>query len=239
MCLDLRGKTFGSESEKWAEVAYDLRIAKGEAGLFEDAVALLDKFILLQRGLENSDERLSTALLSLGKIYLKQRRVDDAMACFEEALGIRKQKSDNELDVLEVLFQIGGVRESKKQYLESLVCYEESLKLRLSVSGEDEDTADIVYRIGEVRRIRGQHDLALQNFTLALDMYKCSVGETHPSVANAYHSLGYVCDAKNDLLKAMQNHKEGLSVRKIILGGDHVQAPPSAPSWRTTTNSRP
>ena len=102
MCLDLRGKTFGSESEKWAEVAYDLRIAKGEAGLFEDAVALLDKFILLQRGLENSDERLSTALLSLGKIYLKQRRVDDAMACFEEALCIRKQKSDNELDVSEV-----------------------------------------------------------------------------------------------------------------------------------------
>lgn len=224
ICLDLRESTYGSESEKWADVAYDLGIAKSEAGLFEDAVTLLEKFILFQRSVENSDsERLSTALLSLGKIYLKQRRIDDAMACFEEALDIRKQSSDNELGVSEVLFQIGGVRESKKQYLESLVCYEESLKLRLSVSGEDEDTADIVFRVGEVRRIRGQHDLALQNFTLALDMYKCTVGETHLSVANTYHSLGYVCDANNDVHKAMQNHKEGLSVRKLILGGDHVK----------------
>jgi len=74
-----------------------------------------------------------------------------------------------------------------------------------------------------VRRIRGQYDLALENFTLALDMYKNTVGETHLSVASTYHSLGYVCDAKNDAQKAMQNHKEGLSVRKLILGGDHVK----------------
>ena len=54
-------------------------------------------------------------------------------------------------------------------------------------------------------------------------MYKNTVGEAHLSVAGTYHSLGYVCDAKNDLQKAMQNHKEGLSVRKLILGGDHVK----------------
>ena len=54
-------------------------------------------------------------------------------------------------------------------------------------------------------------------------MYKSTVGEAHLSVAKTYHSLGYVCDAKNDLQKAMQNHKEGLSVRKLILGGDDVK----------------
>ncbi len=224
ICLGFRESRYGSESKKWADVAYDLGIAKSNAGLFEGGVALLTKFILLQRGFESSDpKKLSSALLSLGRIHLKHRRVDDAMACFEEALGMRKQLSDNEVGVSEVLFQIGGVRELRKQHLESIVCYEEALKRRLSVSDEDEHAADIVYRIGEVRRIRGQNDLALRDFTQALDIYKRSVGETHLSVANAYHSLGYVCDAKNDVQKAMQNHKEGLSVRKIILGGDHLK----------------
>ena len=64
---------------------------------------------------------------------------------------------------------------------------------------------------------------ALENFTLALEMYKSTVGETHLSTAAMYHSLGYVCDAKDNSQKAMQNHKEGLSIRKTILGGDHVK----------------
>ncbi|KAL7554811.1 hypothetical protein ACHAWF_018356 [Thalassiosira exigua] len=223
-CLDVREGAFGRNSKQWAEIAYDLGMAKCRAGLHDEAVALLNKFILRQKSVEVSDpERLSNALLHLGKMFLKKRRIDDAAGHFDEALAMRKQMSDNEIGMSEVLFQIGGVRESKKQYLESLVCYEESLKLRLSVSGEDEETADIVYRIGEVHRIRGQFPQALKNFTLALDMYKSSVGETHLSVATTYHKLGYVCDAKNDIQKAMQNHKEGLSVRKNILGGDHVK----------------
>ena len=143
------------------------------------------------------------------------------MACFEEALVYMKQSNDDQ-GASDVLFQIGSVRESKKQYLESLERYEESLKLRISSVGEDEVTADIVSRIGELHRIRGHPDLALEKFTLALDMYKCAVGETHLSVANTYHSLGYVCDAIEDVPKSMQNHKEGLSVRKLILGGNHV-----------------
>jgi tetratricopeptide (TPR) repeat protein len=100
ICLGFRESKYGSESTKWAEVAYDLGIAKSDAGLFEGAVTLLAKFILLQRGFECCDpKKLSSALISLGKIHLKQRRVDDGMACFEEALGIRKQLSDNEVGI--------------------------------------------------------------------------------------------------------------------------------------------
>ncbi len=221
-CLDGLARTFGTESKEWAEAAYNLGVAKSEAGLHDDAISLLEQFVLLQKNCEDSDlQSLASALLSLGKIYVNKRRVDNAMACFVEALGFMKQSNDDQ-GASEVLYQIGSIRESKKQYLESLVCYEESLKLRISAVGEDEATADVVSRIGELHRIRGHFDHALEKFTLALDMYKCSVGETHLSVANTYHSLGYVCDAMDDVPKSMQNHKEGLSVRKLILGGNHV-----------------
>jgi hypothetical protein len=35
-------------------------------------------------------------------------------------------------------------------------------------------------------------------------------------MTNNYYGLGYVCNAKNDVQKAMWNHKEGLSVHAII-----------------------
>lgn len=221
-CLDGRASTFGTESKEWAEAAYSLGVAKSEAGLHDDAIPLFQRFVILQKGFEECDlPSLADSLLSLGRIYVHKRKVENAMACFDEALGFMKQ-SNNDQGASEVLFQIGNVRESKKQYHESLVCYEESLKLRISAVGEDEVTADIVSRIGELHRMRGQYDIALEKFSLALDMYKCAVGDTHLSVANTYHSLGYVCDATDDIPKSMQNHKEGLSVRKLILGGNHV-----------------
>jgi hypothetical protein len=45
--LDFRKSTYGRQSKKWVEVAYDFGIAKSDVGLFEDAVTLLVKFILL------------------------------------------------------------------------------------------------------------------------------------------------------------------------------------------------
>ena len=222
VCVECRARIFGTESNEWAEAAYSLGVAKSEAGLHDDAISLFEEFVLRQKSFDDSDlQSLANAMLSLGKIYANKRKVENAMACFDEAFGFMQQAC-NDQGASEVLFQIGSLRESKKQYLESLECYEKSLKLRIAAVGEDEFTADIISRIGELHRIRGHHDLAMNKFSLALDVYKCAVGETHLSVANTYRSLGYVCDAMDDVPKSMQNHKEGLSVRKLILGGNHV-----------------
>jgi tetratricopeptide (TPR) repeat protein len=49
-----------------------------------------------------------------------------------------------------------------------------------------------------------------------------TVGDSHLSVANTLHCLGYVCDAQNEPRDAMKYHKEGLNVRKVNLGKNHV-----------------
>jgi len=223
-CLDLREGIHGCDSEKWAEIAYDVGIAKFDSGHYDDAADLLEQYVRLQNTFEKADTvGLSNALLHLGKLSIKRRDPDDGLKLFEEALSLRRELEDNELAVSEVLSEIGMVRDSKKQYQESLACYEESLALRQSGTGEDEETADLISRIGELRRMKGQFDVAMENLSSAIEMYKRTVGETHLSVASTYHSLGYVYDAKDDQKMAMKCHRDGLSVRKILLGGNHVK----------------
>lgn len=115
------------------------------------------------------------------------------MTLFEDSLAIRRGLEDNEVDISDVLFQIGTIRKSKHQLLESIVCFEESLGLRQSVLRQDEGTADIMFKMGEAYRLRQQYGLAVNFLSTALETYKMTVGDSHLSVANTLHCLGYVC----------------------------------------------
>jgi len=222
-CLQARGSVYGTNSDEWAEVAYDLGVAKLETDA-KNGVSLLEKFVRIARTSEkDSSERLSNALVKLGKIYRKTRSIDEAMELFDEALEMQKGQDDNELWVSEVMAHKGSILESRKQYPKSLACYEESLRLRKSVVGEDEVTADIMKRVGDLHRLRGSYDQAAELFESALDVYRMTVGNDHESVADTLHCLGYIHDSKNDSDKALSYHTEAWNVRKAMFGKDHVK----------------
>lgn len=222
-CLQSRGMLYGTNSDDWAEVAYDVGVAKLEADT-NDGVLLLEKFVRIARTSERiSPERLSNALVKLGQIYRKTRSVDEAMELFDEALQMQNGEDENELWMSEVMFHKGSIFECRKQYVKSLACYEESLQLRKSVAGEDEVTADTMKRVGEIHRLRGSYDQSIEQFESALDVYRMTVGNDHESVADTLHCLGYIHDSKNDSDKALSYHKEAWNVRKAIFGKDHVK----------------
>ena len=221
--LQSREVHYGSNSDEWAEVAYDVGVAKLETDA-NDGVFILEKFVRIARTSEKiSSERLSNALAKLGQIYRRTRSIDEAMELFDEALEMRNGLKDNELWMSEVMLHKGSIFEHRKQYLKSLTCYEESLKLRKSVTGEDEVTADTMKRVGEIHRLRGSYDQSMEQFESALDVYRMTVGNDHESVADTLHCLGYIHDSKNDSDKALSYHKEAWNVRKAIFGKDHVK----------------
>lgn len=222
-CLQSRELHCGTNSDEWAEVAYDVGIAKLETDTNE-GVLLLEKFVRIARTSEKiSSEKLSNALAKLGEIYRRTRSNDEAMELFDEALQMRNGLNDSELWMSEVMLHKGSIFEHRKQYLKSLTCYEKSLKLRKSVAGEDEVTADTMKRVGEIHRLRGSYDQSMDQFESALDVYRMTVGNDHESVADTLHCLGYIHDSKNDRDKALSYHKEAWDVRKAIFGKDHVK----------------
>jgi tetratricopeptide (TPR) repeat protein len=191
-CLCFQESVDSSESTEWANVAYDLGMAKAKEGLIDDAVELLEKYVYLKKQKDNDSSSMSHALFQLGLIYSKTD-VDRALTLFEDSLAIRRGLEDNEVDISDVLFQIGTIRKSKHQLLESIVCFEECLSLRQSVLRQDEETADIMFEMGEAYRLRQQYGLAVNFLSTALETYKMTVGDSHLSVANTLHCLGYVC----------------------------------------------
>ncbi|KAL3800826.1 hypothetical protein HJC23_001663 [Cyclotella cryptica] len=208
-----------SHSNEWISVAYDLATAKIKSGKKDGVGLLLDKCILVAKQNDIIDERLAKALFQYGQLRLKDD-MSTALSCFEESLVIRKEVG-SAIEISEVIFEVGKIHEMQKQYPISLDDYKESLKLRQSVNAEDEKTADILFRMGEVYRVCGNLDLAFTNLTVALGAYYMAVGKNHPSVANTLHSLGYICEAKNDIPEAIRNHKMGFEVRKLNVGKDH------------------
>ena len=125
----------------------------------------------------------------------KDGSTQEALAYFEECLDIRNQmRNGSAVEKSDALFEIGLIHESKKkQYRIALEFYQESLKLRQSVDAHDERTADLLFKLGEVNRLHGKFDIAHNNLTIALGAYYTTLGKKHLSVANTFHSLGYVC----------------------------------------------
>ena len=218
-CLRFQETTKGNGSDEWISIAFDLATAKlKSSGNRDDAFLLIEQTIFLAKQNEIIDERLADALFQYGELETSRA---EALTHFEECLAIRKQMNGDPIKTSDVLFEIGLIHESNKQYRATLESYQESLKLRQSADAQDERTADILFRLGEVHRLSGKLDLAFNNLTVALGAYYMSVGKNHVSVANTFHSLGHVCDSKNDTIGALKNHKMGIAVRRLNLGNDH------------------
>ena len=221
--LHARETLFGTDSIEWAEVAYEVGIAKLEVDP-SNGVSLLEKFVRIARTSdEDMPERLANSLVEIGKIYRKTRGIDEAMELFDEALKMRNDEEENELWMSDLLLHKGNIFECRKQYLKSLSCYEESLQLRKSVAGEDEVAADTMKRVGEIHRLRGSYDQALEKFESSLEVYRMNIGNEHASVADTLHCLGYVHDSKSDTDEALKFHREAWNIRTRIFGKDHVK----------------
>jgi tetratricopeptide (TPR) repeat protein len=190
-CLAFQENTSGCDSNnEWISIAYDLATAKIKFG--DDAGTVLEKCIFLAKENGLIDERLANALFQYGNVISKDRP-QKALCYFEEALAIKKDVGASPIELSEVLYEIGLMHETSKEYNLSIESYQESLTLRQSTNTEDELTADILFRLGEVYRMCGKLDLAYNSLTVALGAYYMAVGKNHTSVANTFHSLGYIC----------------------------------------------
>lgn len=191
-CLSFQERSNGNHSNEWLSTAFNLATAKINSSTRNDgALLLLDQCIFLSRQKGIIDERLANALFQYGESS-KSNNDNEALRYFKECVAIRQQVGGGTLDTADALYEIGLIHESRKQYSTTLHTYQESLKLRQSVDAQDERTADILYRIGEIYRLGGKLDMALNNLTVSLGAYYMSVGKNHPSVANCFHSIGYV-----------------------------------------------
>jgi len=119
-----------------------------------------------------------------GSLLFNQKKVQDAVPVLTAALNLQPRYLPAKLKLGEALLDIGEIEAAAK-------LYEGILK-------DHPDTAEAYYGLGRVQSARGAHTSAADKYRKACDLFP-NYGAAHYSLALAYHRLGRLSDAKEQL----------------------------------------
>ena len=123
-------------------------------------------------------------LYYLGSLLFNQKKMQDAVPVLTAALNLQPRYLPAKLKLGEALLDTGGIEAAAE-------IYEGILK-------DHPDTAEAYYGLGRVQSARGDHSSAADKYRKACDLFP-TYGAAHYGLALAYHKLGRLSDAKEQL----------------------------------------
>ena len=123
-------------------------------------------------------------LYYLGSLLFNQKKMQDAVPVLTAALNLQPRYLPAKLKLGEALLDTGGIEAAAE-------IYEGILK-------DHPDTAEAYYGLGRVQSARGDHSSAADKYRKACDLFP-SYGAAHYGLALAYHRLGRLSDANEQL----------------------------------------
>ena len=127
---------------------------------------------------------------SLGKIYLEMDRIEEAKACFEEALMLKP-------DYAEAHYKLGNAVRIQGKLDEALACYETAISLNPNYA-EAHSNEGVVYEA------RGDRNEAIASYRRALSI--------DPKLANAHYNIGRLLVAQGDSAEALACFHEAIAL---------------------------
>jgi tetratricopeptide (TPR) repeat protein len=120
----------------------------------------------------------------LGSLLFNQKKMQDAVPVLSAALNLQPKYLPAKLKLGEALLDTGEIEAAAE-------IYEGILK-------DDPDTAEAYYGLGRVQSARGDRSAAADQYRKACDLFP-NYGAAHYELALAYHKLGRLSDAKEQL----------------------------------------
>ena len=119
-----------------------------------------------------------------GSLLFNQKKMQDAVPVLTAALSLQPRYLPAKLKLGEALVDTGEIEAAAE-------IYEGILK-------DDPDTAEAYYGLGRVQSARGDRSAAADQYRKACDLFP-NYGAAHYELALAYHKLGRLSDAKEQL----------------------------------------
>jgi len=149
------------------------------------------KSLLASKALATADE--TATWKKQGDEHLQSGRLDDAVACYRQALSTTP-------DHVDACVGLGFALSEQKQYAEAARPLEHALSI-------DPRNADAHYILGTICRNRDDSAGAIDHFTRALDV-KADFAFAYRELVGALLQSGQTQNAKDVLLRAIRNHPE-------------------------------
>ena len=176
LALELRRKLFGNEDIKVAESLYYLAGAKSLNNQREEAAALFQQALAIQRRRPNEGNNLPYMLLDYGDLLNWQGESNGARAHYQEALEIFKQRNGPQHVTVGVALEYlaksstdrGDIGEAEKQYREALRIFGEAQNAIVARAHE---------RLAGILVLKKNYDEAEVHFRRALEILRLSSDE--------------------------------------------------------------
>ena len=121
----------------------------------------------------------------MGKILQPQLKYDEAMTCFQKALGILDQ-DDDEDSVADTYNGIANVHSGQGDYESAMSFYQKALAIRLKLSSDPNvDVGETYLGLAQLAKKQNHFAKAFDLYTKAVNMFKLTLGPDHHKTRDA------------------------------------------------------
>jgi serine/threonine-protein kinase len=192
-----------------------------ELGIYDQALALWEKAIPIQRDLEEQ-ELLAETLSRYGFTLNDMGRTEEAKPALREALQLRRERPDDPEAVASSLNQLGMFLAYEGEYEEAAALLRESIEIRETLFEEDTpELAVSMANLGLTVKWNGDFDEAEVHYRRALDIRERTIGRMHPDYAVNLDNLGVLLGQRGDYADSENCFLEALAIRREMLGEEH------------------
>ena len=221
--MDLVEKILGKEHIFYADALNNMSVDYAGKKEYKKALALNVKALNRKKELlGEQDPQVAACLMSLGNLYEKMEKDEEALQCYQEALDIRIINPETHSNCADTYAAMGKLFEKQKKYTEAAVHVQEALKLRKEAG--DEGSSLYVWNmhlLAEIYRQQGNFTKAIELCKEATDIMEDRFGTEHPRYATAMEKLGLVYEAAQEYETAEETLEVVAEVRKEMLDEDN------------------
>ncbi len=189
------------------------RLAEQWKGDLQEAESLTNQKLTLQR--ESGEiTAVSDSLNSLATLKMKQSKLDEAEALFNESLQIeRAHRGDQHPLTVVTLENLANISFSRKNYEKALEILKEVLSTREKLFGADSmPAARTRFNIGSVALAKNDYAAALPLIEGALPIFRKTMGEQNVDVAQVLRNRAVCRKGLGDLPGARQDLEDAMAI---------------------------
>jgi eukaryotic-like serine/threonine-protein kinase len=196
-----------------------------ELGLYSQAGPLLERSLATREKSGRLDStELAGNLVSLGRLYFKQGRYEQAESTFRRAARIGELTDPAHPTLRRSLSHLATLYRERGRYAQA-----DSLSRRVleifdrTVGAEHSDAADELTGLAISQAEQGRPQAAESLFHRVLEIRERTVGQVHPATARAISNLASSIFEQGRLAQAETLYRRGLAVDTQLFGTEHGQ----------------
>jgi len=166
---------------------------------------------------------IATELRSIGVDHYSQKRYNDALNYFKQALVIYKiVYDDNHVDVARTLNDMGNTYHQLENPTEAFNYSQQALNIHIAIPNNGPNISMSLNSIGCFCDLQGYYDRALEYHQRALEIRTELYGDNHSTVADSLFNMGMVYLHQKRYQDALIALEHALAIRKTLFGDTHA-----------------